>query len=292
MPRLDVRAASQFPEKNDSPAADTIRVMRRLPIVMLLVIGLTGCGRDAALELTEPPRMVLDRAIPAAPTSTTAQPVYTQKREAFGGLSTATIPPNTTLVAMSVGDTDIFETADGPAPMMTLPHTTILGTVSVFEVVEGPVDGWVKVKVPVRPNGTQGWVEATDLMMYRVDGRFVIDLSERQLTYFEDGEMVLTTPVAVGSKRNPTPEGDFFVTDNVSLADPGSAWGPHAFGISARSDTITEYNGGDGIIGIHGTNRPGSIGNAASLGCIRVPNEVITRLHEMVPIGTPVEIIA
>jgi lipoprotein-anchoring transpeptidase ErfK/SrfK len=53
---------------------------------------------------------------------------------------------------------------------------------------------------------------------------------------------------------------------------------------------VTEFNGGDGIVGIHGTNRPSSIGNAASLGCIRLPNEMIARLHAMVPIGTPVEI--
>jgi len=67
-------------------------------------------------------------------------------------------------------------------------------------------------------------------------------------------------------------------------------WGPHALGLSARSDTITEYKGGDGIIGIHGTNRPGSIGEAASLGCVRVPNEVIALLHDLVAVGTPVEI--
>jgi len=125
-----------------------------------------------------------------------------------------------------------------------------------------------------------------------VEGKVEIDLSERTLTYLEDGREILTTSVAVGSQRNPTPEGEFFITDSVTLDNPASPWGPHAFGLSARSDTITEYNGGDGIIGIHGTNRPGSIGNAASLGCVRVPNDVITRLHEMVPIGTPVKITA
>ena len=176
--------------------------------------------------------------------------------------------------------------------MITMPHTTILGTVTVLEVVEGPVEGWARVRLPVRPNGTEGWVEADDLMLYVVDSQVEINLSNRTLTYYEDGEEVLTTSVAVGSQRNPTPIGDFFVTDSVTLSNPGSAWGPHAFGISARSDTITEYNGGDGIIGIHGTNRPGSIGNAASLGCVRVPNDVITALHQMVPIGTPVKITA
>nr|MDP9493870.1 L,D-transpeptidase [Actinomycetota bacterium] len=168
----------------------------------------------------------------------------------------------------------------------------ILGTITVVEVIEGPIDGWALVRLPVRPNGTQGWVMVSDLMLYVVDSKVEIDLSDRSLTYYEGGEEVLSTPVAVGTDRNPTPVGDFFVTDSVTLANPGSPWGPHAFGISARSDTITEYNGGDGIIGIHGTNRPASIGNAASLGCVRVPNEVITALHEIVPIGTPVEITA
>jgi lipoprotein-anchoring transpeptidase ErfK/SrfK len=146
--------------------------------------------------------------------------------------------------------------------------------------------------LPVRPNDVTGWVDTSELSLYVVDGKLVVDLSERSLTYFEDGEEVVETTVAIGTDRNPTPTGSFYVTDNVTLADPNSPWGPHAFGLSARSDTITEYNGGDGIIGIHGTNRPSSIGQAASLGCIRLPNDVITRLHELVAIGTPVEIVA
>jgi lipoprotein-anchoring transpeptidase ErfK/SrfK len=118
----------------------------------------------------------------------------------------------------------------------------------------------------------------------------VVDLSDRELTYYKGGEEVLTSVVAIGTSRNPTPTGHFYITDNVTMANPNSPWGPHAFGLSARSDTITEYNGGDGIVGIHGTNRPGSIGNAASLGCVRLPNDVITHLHELIAIGTPVEI--
>jgi lipoprotein-anchoring transpeptidase ErfK/SrfK len=101
---------------------------------------------------------------------------------------------------------------------------------------------------------------------------------------------VLDTEVGVGSRYNETPVGEFFVTDNVTLANPNSPWGPHALGLSARSETITSFNGGDGIIGIHGTNNPDSIGGNISLGCIRLPNDLIARLHEMVPLGTRVEI--
>jgi lipoprotein-anchoring transpeptidase ErfK/SrfK len=74
------------------------------------------------------------------------------------------------------------------------------------------------------------------------------------------------------------------------LADPGSPWGPFALGLSARSETITEFNGGDGIVGIHGTNRPDTIGRAVSLGCVRLDNDLITRLAGTVRLGTPVEI--
>jgi lipoprotein-anchoring transpeptidase ErfK/SrfK len=125
-----------------------------------------------------------------------------------------------------------------------------------------------------------------------VEGKVIVDLSDRTLSYYVDEEEILSTTVAVGTGGNPTPTGSFFVTDNVTLANPNSVWGPHALGLSARSDTITEFNGGDGIVGIHGTNRPESIGEAASLGCVRVPNEVIIQLHEMIQVGTPVHITA
>jgi lipoprotein-anchoring transpeptidase ErfK/SrfK len=263
-------------------------MMRRILLMFALGLSLAACGGRAEMAVVPP--------VGAPPTTVAQQPVTAptlppaELEPAFHGLSTATLPAHTTLVAMTVGDTPVFDRTTSTQPMLTLPHTTILGTVTVLEVVAGPSAGWARVRLPVRPNGTEGWVRAHDLMLYVVDSQVEIDLSDRTLTYYEDGKAVLTTPVAVGSDRNPTPIGEFFVTDNVTLANPGSPWGPHAFGISARSDTITEYNGGDGIIGIHGTNRPASIGNAASLGCVRVPNDVITTLHEMVPIGTPVEI--
>lgn len=267
--------------------------MRRALLTLTFALFLAGCGGSAEVAKQDEPKAApsttaaVVTGVPTAPSTTQAPP-----QPAFGGLSTATLPAHKTLVAITVGDTDIYQSKTSKQPMLTIAHTTILGTVTVLQVVAGPIDGWARVRLPVRPNGTEGWVKAEDLMLYVVDTEVVIDLSDRTLIYYEDGQEVLITSVAVGSQRNPTPEGEFFITDKVTLSNPASAWGPHAFGLSARSETITEYNGGDGIIGIHGTNRPGSIGNAASLGCVRVPNEVITKLHELVPIGTPVTITA
>ena len=44
---------------------------------------------------------------------------------------------------------------------------------------------------------------------------------------------------------------------------------------------------GDGYA-LHGTNNPASIGQSVSHGCIRLRNEDIAQLYEMVPVGTPV----
>lgn len=191
---------------------------------------------------------------------------------------------------MALGDIDVFSGPTEGAVDLTMPSTTILGTVTVLSVIGEPADGWVRVQLPVRPNGSSGWVRTSDVELYVVEGNIVVDLSDKRLTYYVNGEEVVSTSVAIGNSRSPTPTGSFFVTDSVTLPNSNSPWGPHALGLSARSDVITEFNGGDGIIGIHGTNRPSSIGTAASLGCVRLPNDVITILHELVPIGTPVEI--
>lgn len=53
---------------------------------------------------------------------------------------------------------------------------------------------------------------------------------------------------------------------------------------------MTEFAGGDGIIGIHGTNQPWSIGDAASLGCVRLTNDVMTTLWDIVAVGMKVTV--
>ncbi|MGF1618365.1 MAG: L,D-transpeptidase [Acidimicrobiia bacterium] len=256
--------------------------MRPFVSILSLAMLVSACGVETGETTTTLP------ATTTFPKTTTTVPL--EVRATYAGMDTAEVPEDTALVGMAKGELDVYATPEDAEPVLSLPATTILETVTVVTLVEGPVDGWARVMLPVRPNGSEGWVRTEDIEIYVVEGRILVDLSEKTLTYYRGGEAVLTSTVAVGTGRNPTPTGHFFVTDNVTLANPNSPWGPHALGLSGRSDTITEYNGGDGIIGIHGTNRPDSIGQAASLGCVRLPNDVITAIHQMVPIGTPVEI--
>lgn len=194
------------------------------------------------------------------------------------------------LAGLTRGAVDVYEAPGDSEPVRTLPATTILGTATVVAAIGQPTsDGWLEVMVPGRPNGSTGWVDVDRVDLYVVSDRIVIDLSDRELVYYSNGTEKLRSAVAVGTSHNPTPTGTYFVTDSVRIKG-GGPWGPAALGLSARSDTITEFNGGDGIIGIHGTNKPGSIGRAASLGCVRLPNELITELRDLVSLGTPVEI--
>jgi lipoprotein-anchoring transpeptidase ErfK/SrfK len=100
---------------------------------------------------------------------------------------------------------------------------------------------------------------------------------------------VLETPIAV--QKYPTPAARFFVTDLLDTGEGGGAYGPYAVGLSAHSDVLTEFGGGDGQVGIHGTNDQSSIGRPVSHGRVRVANDVITRLATTIPIGTQVTIV-
>ena len=267
--------------------------MRVHATTLAALLALTACGAGSSDEqpaTTVTTQSIQTAVVPVADTS----PVITlaeDPRPVWEGFA-ASSDSSDGLAAMAQGPVEVFSNPGDAEPEMTLEATTILNTVTVLAVVDEPEDGWVEVMLPVRPNGSTGWVSTDQVSLYTVDGEIHVNLSDRSLTYVVDGVTVLETDIGVGSEHNWTPVGEFFVTDNVTLADPNSPWGPHALGLSARSDTITEFNGGDGIIGIHGTNNPGSIGGNISLGCVRLPNDMITALHEMVPIGTRVTVSA
>jgi lipoprotein-anchoring transpeptidase ErfK/SrfK len=134
-----------------------------------------------------------------------------------------------------------------------------------------------------------GWVKAADVRVSRIQEAITVDLAARTITVTLPGQAPVTAPAATGTKADPTPRGKFYVTDRVRPPNPAGAYGPLALGLSAHSVTLKTFGGGDGQIGIHGTNEPASIGKAASHGCIRVPATTVTLLQR-VPLGTPVTI--
>jgi lipoprotein-anchoring transpeptidase ErfK/SrfK len=148
---------------------------------------------------------------------------------------------------------------------------------------------WIRVRLPILPNNSTGWVPRAALGGYGVvDTHLIVDLSDRRATLLRAGRAVFRAPVGVGAARFPTPRGHFYVRNRLTrFRNP--FYGPIAFGTSARSATLTDWPAG-GFIGIHGTNRPDLLPGAVSHGCIRLRNAAIRRLAGLMPVGTPLTI--
>jgi len=168
------------------------------------------------------------------------------------------------------------------------------GFPTVFGVL-AEIDGnrcrpaWYRVQLPLRPNGVTGYVRARDVSLGRVDTRVDVDLSQRRIDVYRNGRRIRRVTAAIGAPITPTPTGSYYVNQRLVAPDPWGPFGPAALGISAFSPVLQDWAQG-GPIAIHGTNDPGSIGRAASHGCLRVDNAVLTWLFREIPAGTPVEI--
>ena len=184
------------------------------------------------------------------------------------------------------------EVKESPDPksktITTLSQKNKLGSKTTLLVLDTK-DGWVHVALPIRPNGSTGWIQQPNVDVRDNEYSIRVDVGGNRATITKAGQAVLETPVAVGTAQNPTPKGTFYVTDLVQTDDPKGAYGPFALGLSAHSETLTEF-GGDGQVALHGTNDPSSIGKAVSHGCVRMPNDAISKLAQMAPLGTPVVI--
>ena len=148
---------------------------------------------------------------------------------------------------------------------------------------------WYLVQLPLRPNGVTGYVRARGVLLVSVPTRIDVDISARELRFFNGGRLLLRTPAAIGAPATPTPIGRFYVNQRLVSDTPDGPFGPGALGVSAFSPVLTDWEQG-GPIAIHGTDDPASIGHPVSHGCVRVPNATLRRLFRATPAGTPVVI--
>jgi lipoprotein-anchoring transpeptidase ErfK/SrfK len=194
------------------------------------------------------------------------------------------------VIARANGDwVDVFRNpADPNTSLRLIKGRSVAGPVVLMAL--GAVGDFVRVAIPLRPNGTLGWVRRSDVTLIKSAFRVEIDLSTNTMTVFDGEKISLRAPVAAGTGGTPTPRGLFFLKEVVPQT-PGGALGPYAFGLSGFSDVLNSFGGGEGVIGIHGTNAPGKLGTNVSHGCVRVDNVTITKMVRLLPLGTPVEIV-
>jgi lipoprotein-anchoring transpeptidase ErfK/SrfK len=133
---------------------------------------------------------------------------------------------------------------------------------------------------------SRGWQAAEP-----IEREIVISLPDRQLALIENGEVIRLYPVAVGAEETPTPGGEFRIVNRlvrptyyrpgvVIRPGPANPLGSRWLGLDLKG------------YGIHGTNEPGSIGLAASAGCIRMRNRDVEELFERVRPGDRVRLVA
>ena len=149
---------------------------------------------------------------------------------------------------------------------------------------------WLRVLVPGRPNGSQGWIARQGTVSSTTSWQLVVRTSSRRVLVYRGGRLVRSLPATVGKPSTPTPRGRFFVEESVRML-PGSAGAPFALALSARSNVLQEFDGGPGQIAIHGmANLGASTGTAISHGCVRLTNRRIRWLAARIAPGVPVNI--
>ena len=107
--------------------------------------------------------------------------------------------------------------------------------------------------------------------------RITIDLLTQRALLWQNGKIVLSTPISSGRSTHPTPRGRFLVTNKYRL------WKSTLY--PAKMPFFLRLSCGD--FGLHMGALPGY---PASHGCIRLPAKSARRLYASVPIGTLVEI--
>lgn len=269
--------------------------MPKRPIFLKAAASLCGAGLLLSLLGScagERPTMgTLDPSLPSSTlpgSSTTLTPV----------VDDGILTPDELLgwIATPVGDPAVYSEPSTDAEPIEIPATTSNGAPTTFAVVgeagnnaPRPHPGWYQVALPTRPNGSTGWVQSSTVTVAKTPYRIFVDQAGRTLRVEKDRIGVFTAEIAVGTSENPTPVNGTFVTELIENNKPDGAYGPYAFGLAMHSDTLTEFAGGNGQVGIHGTNRPDLIGQAVSHGCIRLTNDNVKELVTLgLPLGVPV----
>lgn len=237
----------------------------------MLVAALSGCGGSSTPETAAPSTSVA--------TTGASTPAPTPPAE--------TVPTGATAATAVV---DEIEVRDAPAGEVvhTLPNPRESGAPQTFLLDLDPGGGWLRVHLPVRPNGSTGWVRRDDVALATVTQRLEMSTADNTLSLYDGDELVDTFEAASGTGDTPTPLGTFYLVELLRPTNGG--YGPYAYGLSGFSEVLDDFGGGPGQIGLHGTDDPDSIGRAVSHGCIRLSDADITLLAETLPLGTPIVI--
>jgi lipoprotein-anchoring transpeptidase ErfK/SrfK len=151
----------------------------------------------------------------------------------------------------------------------------------------------------VVPVGQQNPRVTISMLAAQYPTYIVVDRPDFKLFFYRHLKLTHTYPIAVGQAGLDTPPGLHHILDKQ--VDP--AWHvPHSAWAGSLAGQVIPPGPGDPLVarwmaiddlgdGIHGTDEPGSIGSAASHGCIRMLVPDVIQLYSLTPIGTPTYVV-
>lgn len=150
---------------------------------------------------------------------------------------------------------------------------------------------WLRVQLPIRPNGAEGYVPADAVRIEGHDQRFVVHRSTGVLKRYQYGRETGQWQVTVGTNSRPTPLGTFYIWTVWNHRTP--AYGAGVLALDGHSEVLGPWNWpGEARLAIHGNARASQLGGPGSSGCPRMLDREIAPLLSTVALGTPVDIVA
>src|SRR3954454_6161422 len=278
---------------------------------VLVVLGVAACGAPATSTATSSDSARTALGADAAPTASTpltpstgsssvpptvvvpagAAPrvVVVKPKHAAARIAPtlSALDPVSTVIATAAHRIAVYAGPNGVL-LRHFSSRTALESARTFLVTGAKGTDWLQVQLPVRPNGSRGWIRSSAVTTATTPMAIDVDRRAHVLTLLRAGVPVRSFPVAVGAPATPTPTGAFFIDDRLPTLAPYGPYGPYALGLSGHSDVLLTFDGADGVLGIHGTNADWSVGHAVSHGCIRMHNRDITWLYRRIPLGASV----
>jgi hypothetical protein len=150
---------------------------------------------------------------------------------------------------------------------------------------------WLGVIAAALGNDHVGWLDARRdrPRMWRSRLSLHASLSQRVLELWRGRRVIRRMPVAIGAPSTPTPTGRFAITDKLLPDRRVSYYGCCLLALSGHQPHLRPGWAGGNRIAIHGG---GSLGGAASAGCLHASDRDLEFLMRVIPLGTPVLISA
>ena len=163
----------------------------------------------------------------------------------------------------------------------------------------------------LEPGQLPALLDLPPALLHQPGRQLVLERRKRRLILLEDGVVLGQFPVAIGRPGWETPLGSFAVLEKIPNptwqhpqrplqigAGPSNPLGSRWIGFWRDCSLRKSWDGKQPLakpscaaIGFHGTPQRGSVGRAVSHGCVRLYEEDVRRLYELVDLGTPVTVL-